>query len=113
MKHTRLFVAPLAFGLFMVSGLAMAQPMAASSPAFIGQSTATPADKPAPTFEELDTKGRGYIQRGDVPKDVPQLSKLRSHFSEADLNHDGRLSKSEYETYLASADADSGSHTSH
>jgi hypothetical protein len=107
MKHTHLLIAPLAFALFTVLGPAIARP---STSAVAGQSTAAPADKPAPTFEELDTKGRGYIQRGDVPKDVPQLSKLRSHFSEADLNHDGRLSKSEYETYLASADSDSASH---
>jgi len=112
MKHTHLLVAPLAFALFTVSGLAMAQP-SAPSPAFAGQSTAAPADKPTPTFEELDTKGRGYIQRGDVPKDVPQLSKLRSHFAEADLNHDGRLSKSEYEAYVAASDPDAASHTSH
>lgn len=53
----------------------------------------------APAFSEL-SKGEKYIKRGDVPKDVEALKQLRAHFPEADLNHDGKLDQTEYETYV-------------
>lgn len=57
-------------------------------------------DNGAPDFSTLDKDGKGYIKRGDVPKDVDALKALRAHFNEADQNHDGRVDKSEYEAYI-------------
>lgn len=54
----------------------------------------------APAFSDLDKDSKGYIKRSDVPKDVDALKTLRAHFPEADLNHDGKVDKSEYETYV-------------
>jgi hypothetical protein len=75
-----------------------AQPQAATTPA-------ASADEGAPDFNTLDTQHRGYIVRGDIPKDVPALKQLRAHFSEADLNHDGHVSGSEYNAYVTPAPA--------
>lgn len=54
----------------------------------------------APSFSELDKDNKGYIKRGDVPKDVEALKTLRAHFPEADQNHDGKVDKSEYDAYV-------------
>jgi hypothetical protein len=97
MKRKHLVVGPFVIALLTMAGPAMAQSPAPSP----GHSTQAPAEKPAPTFKDLDKKGVGYLVRSDLPKDVPQLKKLRLHFDEADLNHDGRISGPEYNAYLA------------
>jgi hypothetical protein len=110
MKHAHLFVALTAFSALTMAGLAAAQPSAPASPMPAGQAAADQGDKPMPSFEDLDTKGHGYLVRGDLPKDVPGLSKLRQHLSEADTNHDGRISKSEYDAYVAANGPDAQAH---
>jgi hypothetical protein len=110
MKHAHLFVALTAFSALTMTGLATAQPSAPASPMPAGQAAADQGDKPMPSFEDLDTKGHGYLVRGDLPKDVPGLSKLRQHLSEADTNHDGRISKSEYDAYVVANGPDAQAH---
>ena len=48
-------------------------------------------------FANVDKNGDGSIGRSEVPK---ELSGLRSHFDQYDLNRDHRLSEYEYVTYL-------------
>lgn len=74
----------LAFGL-TVAGSALAQDPA--NPA----TSSEPAGKP--DFAKLDKHSRGYLLRSDIPH---AMAYLRLHFSEADYNHDGRLSAAEY-----------------
>jgi hypothetical protein len=62
-------------------------------------STSGADDHGAPAFADISKDGK-YITRGDVPKDVPALKELRAHFGEADQNHDGKVDKGEYETYI-------------
>ncbi|GAA0908384.1 hypothetical protein GCM10009552_17580 [Rothia nasimurium] len=58
------------------------------------------SDNGAPPFSDLDKSGKGFITRGDVPKDIDALKPLRAHFNEADQNHDGRVDKAEYDAYV-------------
>jgi hypothetical protein len=53
----------------------------------------------APAFSEISKDGKG-IKRSDIPKDVDALKQLRAHFPEADLNHDGKVDKGEYDAYV-------------
>jgi hypothetical protein len=110
MKNARLFIALTTSSALAMAGLAAAHTSAPASPTPAGQAAADQDNKPMPTFEELDTKGHGYLLRGDLPKDVPGLTKLRSHLSEADTNHDGRISKSEYDAYVAANGPDAQAH---
>jgi hypothetical protein len=103
MKHARLFVALTAFSAFAMAGLAAAQ-SAPASPMPAGQAAADQGDKPTPTFDALDAKHRGYLQRSDLPKDIQALAKLRAHFTEADVNHDGHISRDEYDAYVIPSD---------
>lgn len=57
-------------------------------------------DTGAPSFSDI-AKDKKTISRSDLPKDVPALKELRAHFPEGDLNHDGKLDKSEYDAYLS------------
>ncbi|HEY0197665.1 MAG TPA: EF-hand domain-containing protein [Rhodanobacter sp.] len=54
-----------------------------------------------PSFGDLDKAHRGYLTRGDIPKDVEGLKPLRAHFQEADSNGNGRLDANEYAAYAA------------
>jgi len=56
-------------------------------------------DSGAPSFSDL-AKDKKTLSRSDLPKDVPALKELRAHFPEGDLNHDGKLDKSEYDAYI-------------
>ncbi len=101
MKHSRLFLSMVAAITLAGAGQVFAQeaqPQAAPT-------TSATADGGAPDFNTLDTQHRGYIVRSDIPKDVPALKQLRAHFNEADLNHDGHVSGSEYNTYVTPAPA--------
>lgn len=99
MQHAR-FIGSIALTAFLFAGAASAQPAplaAQSAP----QSMPTAGDRDeAPSFSELDKDNKGYIKRGDVPKDNEALKPLRAHFNEADQNHDGRVDKSEYDAYV-------------
>jgi Secreted protein acidic and rich in cysteine Ca binding region len=44
-------------------------------------------------FDTLDTKHQGYLR----PTDVSSNKKLSTNFKSCDKNHDGRLSREEYE----------------
>lgn len=55
-----------------------------------------------PPFGKLDANEDQQLSRGEIPKDVEELKTLRSHFQEADKDHNGRLSPLEYNSYLAS-----------
>jgi hypothetical protein len=54
-----------------------------------------------PSFEQLDTKHRGYLVRSDIPKNVEPLMALRMHFTDYDRNGNGRLDNTEYAGYVA------------
>ena len=57
---------------------------------------ANPADSPL-YFSNVDKNHDGSIGRSEVPKD---LSDLRAHFDQYDVNHDHRLDEAEYVGYL-------------
>jgi hypothetical protein len=97
MSHLRLFVALTAVSALTMAGTTLAQSTAASTP--VGNATGVAPPKPTPTFKELDKKGRGYLLRSDLPKDIEGLTKLRAHYAEADVNQDGRISRDEYDVY--------------
>src|ERR1700761_6956840 len=48
-------------------------------------------------FDSLDTKHRGYL----MPSDVSSNKKVSTNFKSCDKNHDGRLSREEYESCSA------------
>lgn len=54
----------------------------------------------APAFSDLSHGGK-YITRGDIPKDNERLKQLRTHFSESDTDHNGKLDEQEYNVYLS------------
>jgi hypothetical protein len=108
MKYPRLIVSLTLAGA-LASGAALAQqasPQAAPPPPQEKLPTALPdagapqADSAAPAFSDLDKKGKGYIQRSDIPKDNEALKQLRAHFNEADQDHNGRVDASEYNAYV-------------
>lgn len=66
----------------------------------IGTAMAQDSGNGAPSFSDLSKDGKS-IKRSDIPKDSEPLKQLRTHFTEADLNHDGKVDKSEYDAYLA------------
>lgn len=61
--------------------------------------------KAPPTFEELDVHHDGLLTRSEIPK---EMHGLHDHFQEYDFNHDHRIDKAEYTTYLSSASANTG-----
>ncbi|WP_448096996.1 hypothetical protein [Luteibacter yeojuensis] len=65
----------------------------------IGMASAQSENSGAPAFSDISKDGKG-IKRSDVPKDVDALKQLRAHFPEADLNHDGKVDKGEYDAYV-------------
>jgi hypothetical protein len=97
MKHVRVFVSLAAATVLAGAGQVFAWQAQPPTP----EALAHAEESDAPSFSSLDTKGRGFLMRGDIPKDVPALKQLRAHFGEADLNHDGRLSGAEYTTYTS------------
>jgi hypothetical protein len=65
------------------------------------QDTAAAGDaSDAPAFSDLSHGGK-YITRGDIPKDNERLKQLRSHMSENDADHNGKIDEQEYKTYLS------------
>jgi len=98
-------VAPLALAFLAVSAAGVARPV---SPALAGQPAQDQASKPAPSFAALDTKKHGYLERDDLPKNNESPAKLRAHFTEADINHDGHISAAEYNAYVHPADPEAG-----
>lgn len=114
MQYPRLIVS-LALAATLASGTALAQTSSAPNPTPAPpqpqqQVPATPAGAPnasasaAPAFSDLDTKGKGYIQRSDIPKDNDALKEMRAHFNEADKDHNGRIDASEYHAYIMKND---------
>lgn len=87
MKYSRPLVS-LALLASLSAGAALAQDTAAAD-----------QGSGAPAFSDI-AKDKSTIARKDLPKDVDALKPLRAHFTEADLNHDGKLDKSEYDTYV-------------
>jgi Ca2+-binding EF-hand superfamily protein len=55
------------------------------------------------SFRELDSNNDGFIYRADIQTDM----ELATRFDEYDLDNDGRLSRTEYESWLAARDATS------
>lgn len=58
---------------------------------------AQPAAGPAPPFAVLDKQGRGFLDTSDAEA-YPLLS---NDFIHADADGDGKLSKAEYDTWVA------------
>ncbi len=58
---------------------------------------AQPAAGPAPPFAVLDKQGRGFLDTTDA-EGYPLLS---TDFIKADANRDGKVSKAEYEHWVA------------
>jgi hypothetical protein len=65
----------------------------------IGMASAQSENGGAPDFSDISKDGKS-IKRSDIPKDVDALKQLRAHFPEADLNHDGKVDKGEYDAYV-------------
>ncbi len=63
-------------------------------------SAASGNESALPSFDELDKQHHGVLSRSDIPKDIPGLKSLRSHFAESDTDHNGRLSPGEYAAYV-------------
>jgi hypothetical protein len=105
MKRSHLFASLLATtALAAGSVFAQQAPQSPPSPQPMPQPSVAPGaagnDSGAPSFGDLDKDSHGYLTRSDLPKDVPALKMLRAHFSEADLDHNGRLNNSEYAAYV-------------
>lgn len=70
-----------------------------ASSAVLAQDGAAKDAKDSPLyFANVDKNGDGSIGRSEVPK---ELHDLRTHFDQYDVNHDHRLSKAEYVSFLA------------
>jgi hypothetical protein len=54
----------------------------------------------APAFSDISKDGK-FITRGDIPKDNERLKQLRTHISENDADHNGKIDEKEYQTYLS------------
>jgi hypothetical protein len=54
----------------------------------------------APAFSDLSHGGK-YITRKDIPEDNERLKQLRTHISENDADHNGKIDEKEYQTYLS------------
>lgn len=110
MQYPRLIVS-LALAGVLASGAAFGQAQSSApnpTPAPPQPQEKLPAAMPnasnadtgsTPSFSDLDTKGKGYIQRGDIPKDNDALKEMRAHFNEADKDHNGRIDAAEYNAY--------------
>ncbi|MFC4763727.1 EF-hand domain-containing protein [Dyella koreensis] len=79
----RIKLAAVAAWVFVLSTAAMAQD----------------SGKRPPSFEELDVHHDGLLTRSEIPK---ELHGLHDHFQEYDFNHDHRIDKAEYTTFLSS-----------
>lgn len=49
-----------------------------------------------PTFSQMDAKHQGAITK----KEAEQVPSLEQHFAQADTNHNGKLSKTEYTDWV-------------
>jgi hypothetical protein len=92
MRKSKLAASAAAVLVLMVSAPVMAQS----------------SGKAPPTFEELDVHHDGLLTRSEIPK---ELHGLHDHFQEYDFNHDHRIDKAEYTTYLSSISSDTASCT--
>ncbi|PTR22126.1 hypothetical protein C8J98_11717 [Luteibacter sp. OK325] len=54
----------------------------------------------APAFSDLSHGGK-YITRKDIPEDNERLKQLRSHMSENDVDHNGKIDEKEYNAYMS------------
>jgi hypothetical protein len=115
MQYPRLIVS-LALAGMLASGAALAQSSSAPNPTpappqpqqplpAAAPDASNPAPTGAPAFSDLDKKGKGYIQRSDLPKDNDALKEMRAHFNEADKDHNGRVDASEYNAYVNKSSA--------
>jgi hypothetical protein len=89
-KFNAIIVTALAAGLFCACG-ALAQ-------AATGQSSSSNAK---PSFSQLDKNHDHKLSRSEIPKDVPALRGLRTHFADYDADRDNKLSPPEYAQYAA------------
>jgi hypothetical protein len=86
----------LAAGILLSLGMA-ANVNAQTAPA---ASPATSADAAAlPTFDSLDKRHHGQLNRSDIPKDVDGLRDLRAHFVQYDKDNNGHINAQEYSRY--------------
>lgn len=81
-----------------LAGSAAAQATAAqakrpAADSALASRTASPTKQP---FDKLDKEHRDYLVRSDIPS---SMRDLRIHYTEADFDHDGRLSRAEYAHY--------------
>ncbi|QWT20850.1 EF-hand domain-containing protein [Bacillus sp. NP157] len=102
---------------FAQSAQPQAQPAQAAHPQVEASGQSAPpsasgasSSSDAPSFSDLDTKGKGYIQRSDIPKDNEALKPLRAHFNEADQDHNGRVDAAEYNAYVSKSKAPQQTH---
>jgi hypothetical protein len=107
MKQSRFIVSVVLISALAAGSVSAQQVGASGAPPARSGVSASPAPPQAndgangaPAFGDLDKDNKGYITRKDVPKDVERLKPLRAHFPEADMNHDGKVDKSEYDAYI-------------
>ena len=85
--------------------------IAVAGAAFFSQVVMAAGGKDYPAFTRLATKtgdaGDLRVHRETITtaleKKYPRLEGLKSHWDDADLDHDGTLNKKEYEDYLAAS----------
>lgn len=99
-------------GLSLIAGAALAQgtqanqqppPYTSSTPQSTQNGTNPTTDngmnsgarngQPAPSFSTLDTQGSGYLTQ----QDASQNSWLGMHWAQCDADHDGKVTRMEYE----------------
>lgn len=92
-------------GLSLVAGAAFAQsssaqqsppptpPPASTSGMSGGMNSGMSSSTTPPAFSTLDTQGNGYLTQ----QDASQNSWLGMHWSQCDADHDGKVTRSEYD----------------
>ncbi|HEX7129983.1 MAG TPA: hypothetical protein VF217_07910 [Rhodanobacteraceae bacterium] len=92
-------------GLSLVAGAAFAQsssaqqsppptpPPASTSGMSGGMNSGMSSSTTPPPFSTLDTQGNGYLTQ----QDASQNSWLGMHWSQCDADHDGKVTRSEYD----------------
>ncbi|HEY4292268.1 EF-hand domain-containing protein [Luteibacter sp.] len=77
--------------------------IAVAGTAFFSQIVAAGGDKKFPSFDSI-SGGDKMLARDEVTpaleKKYPALTDLKAHWDDADMDHDGKINKKEYEDFM-------------